>query len=663
MHHIIFKENTSYETALLIKYTALKKHELESHYTNQINIKKDSIIAFSLKYNKFNKTTAKIIKEYLDTLLKSLDSLGITTLYVCDAAYFKALTKSRKADPHYGYILDCKIKGYEHMKVILGANYQRLFYNPAIQIKIDLSLKTLVEHKQGIHITLGSSIIHSEAYPDTINEIKKALNQLHQHDALVVDLETFSLIFNEAGIGTIAFAWDKHNGIAFCCDYVPLHGATFAPYGRKVHQALIKGFLLDFFLSYKGKLIYHNANFDIKVLIYELFMRKNLLNQQGLINGLQCLTKNIDDTKIITYLATNTTAGNVSGLKENAHEFAGNYAEEDIKYIHKIPKEKLLRYNLVDCLSTWYVKEKNEPIMIADKQQQIYDDILLPSVKVILQMELSGMPMSMDKINKAETELNTVTNTHLSTLSNSKIIQDFTKTLRKEEWAKKNLLLKVKVKPIEDFTHINYNPGSSKQTAKLLCDTMGLPALDLTDAGQPGTGVKTLEKLKHHTINKNYLEVLDALIGLSEATIILNTFINAFKHKTIRKTDGSHYLHGNFNIGGTLSGRLSSCLPEGTMVQSREGLVDIVNITVGTKVLTHKGNWKPVVGMVDSGTAKVYKVTLCNGKSITCTGNHRLLTTQGFLSLDSLYGKGNYGTTRKSSIYSRSVKFIRKRFY
>ena len=53
-------------------------------------------------------------------------------------------------------------------------------------------------------------------------------------------------------------------------------------------------------------------------------------------------------------------------------------------------------------------------------------------------------------------------------------------------------------------------------------------------------------------------KILKALIGIQETSIIQNTFIRAFQLKGIPKADGRNYLHGNFNINGTVSGRLSS---------------------------------------------------------------------------------------------------------
>lgn len=55
--------------------------------------------------------------------------------------------------------------------------------------------------------------------------------------------------------------------------------------------------------------------------------------------------------------------------------------------------------------------------------------------------------------------------------------------------------------------------------------------------------------------------VLKALISINEVSKLSNTFITAFETKSISKADNKNYLHGNFNLGGTVSGRLSSNRP------------------------------------------------------------------------------------------------------
>lgn len=55
-----------------------------------------------------------------------------------------------------------------------------------------------------------------------------------------------------------------------------------------------------------------------------------------------------------------------------------------------------------------------------------------------------------------------------------------------------------------------------------------------------------------------YARVLKAVIGVAEVSKILSSFVAPFLNRTVNKGDGCIYIHGNFNLGGTVSGRLSS---------------------------------------------------------------------------------------------------------
>lgn len=551
MRHIIFYEQSEYPIALLIKDESLKKRELQDYYLsplNLLNVDTNQIVAFSLKYDAVKKVTASTQKEYLADLLPELAGLGTKTILVCDSHYFKTLTKQRKAEPHIGYVLPCAITGYEYFQVIYAPNYQSLFYAPENQAKLDLALMTLADHLEDSYVAPGEGVIHSAQYPTKLHDIEVALNHLHTYPLLTCDIETFSLKFHKAGIGTCSFAWDEHNGIAFRVD--SLAGDP----NKEVRQLL-----LEFFEQYQGTLIYHNANFDVKVLIYQLFMA-HPLDEKGKQYGIELMTHKFHDTKLITYLATNSTTGNKLSLKEQAHAFAGNYAEDNIKDITLIPEQDLLKYNLVDCLATWYVFNKHFCTMINDDQLDIYETIFKPSVKVILQMELTGMPINMKAVALARKELEEVTSTTLAYFENSLVIQEFNCLLQEQEQTKANEKLKTKIKPIEDFADVVFNPNSAPQLQQFWYDFLDYPVIDKTDKGAPAVGAKTLKKLKHRITRSDHAEILDTLIQFFEANKILNTFIKAIEEHSIFK-DGWHYLHGNFNLGGTVSGRLSSSGP------------------------------------------------------------------------------------------------------
>lgn len=584
MRHIQFQDSDRHSLALLVKSTAFKHQEIMSNYVHPLEkegLAKKDMIAFTLDYDENGKASSKYMKEYLAKLLPSLVSLGVTTLYVTDGAYFKTLTKEGKAEPHFGYVLPCKMEGFEQLNVVLGLNYQQLIYNPDLQAKLDLSLKTVASHMQGTYQALGANIIHSAQYPETPESIAAALRGILEYPSLTCDIEAFSLRFEEAGIGTVAFAWDEHNGIAFCCDYHDIwnpDGTLFDhPAVKEIDIAANCGFFLinnqvrsllrEFFEHYKGKLIWHNATYDVKVILYTLWM-KDPLDTEGLLYGLEIMARHFDDTKVIAYLATNSTAGNVLGLKALAHEFAGNWAVEEINDIRRIPKKDLLQYNLVDALSTWYVHKKFYPIMVQDNQENLYFDLMLPSITLIIQIELTGMPMKKAQIQHAKHELETLANKYLNTIQNSPVIKMFNLLIRQSEWekdfegrkAKAKNPGKILPKNIAYFDDKTFNPNSGPQLQRLLYEQMGLPVIDLTDTKQPATGKDTLEKLINHTNEPAYKEIIEALIGFSGVDKILTAFIPNFE-KALDKGDGCVWLHGSFNLGGTVSGRLSSSKP------------------------------------------------------------------------------------------------------
>jgi DNA polymerase-1 len=559
-----------YPVALLTKGTAFNAHDLRANYIDPLikrGLDEDDVIAFTLAYDSNGKAPAKFVKAYLDNLLSALDGLNTHYLLVCDSTYFKALTGVPKADPNFGYALPCKIKGYEHMTVVLSLNHQQLIYNPSLQAKLDLSIHTLASSINGTYEAIGSKVIHSAVYPETWSEINNFLHMLHWKPKLACDIEAFSLRFNEAGIATIAFAWDRHNGGAFACDYEPLDPAIKLGFGQFRENVQVRKLLRQFFEEYQGELTFHNATYDCKVIIATLWM-DNLLDTAGLLKGLDIMYRKLHDTKIIAYLATNSTAGNVLGLKPLAHEFAGNWAVE-VNDIRRVPLKDLLQYNLVDVLSTNYVREKYEPIMDADNQRDLYESLMLPSLKLITQIELTGMPLSKAKVQEVKEKLLAIQLDHLALLNNSPVIKMLNLLLQDVAWEKdfndrqskaKNPG-KILPKNKSAFSGITFNPNSGPQLQRLLYDQMGLPVIDFTDTKMPATGAETIEKLINHTNEPAYKEILQALIGYGGVTKILSTFIPAFEAAVDKDGSGIVWLHGSFNLGGTVSGRLSSSDP------------------------------------------------------------------------------------------------------
>ncbi len=582
LDHIYCDKQDTYPYVMLVKNAAFNLRELDNAYVNELvsqGVDKNKMIIVGLPYTKSNKASPSYVREQLDQIMPTLKSIGAKHIFCCDSNYFKVLTKEKKADVNLGYVLQCQYDDCQDMDVVLGVNHKALIHNPSNEPKMRLGTDTYAQHLTGQYTGLGSDIIKSAAYPKFYNEIQSFLKDLMQYPELTADFETFSLKPFEAGIATCGFAWNKHEGIAFPVDYEPYAEPQCELQGSYTPNAAVRELLKQFLTDYPGTLTWHNASFDIKIAIATLWM-KNPLDYAGLLLGLETLTERFEDTKIIAYLALNSTAYEDSSylsLKKLAHPYAGNWAQEeaDIKDVRRIPLDNLLEYNLVDCLSTWYVRDELKPVMIEDQQEDLYEGLMKDALIDIIQCELVGMPMEESEIVHARKVLEAITTEQKAIIFGAdavKQVQDINaKTAYEKDFEerKKKAKFPEKILYKEWDTFIAtrkqrgdypYNPGSGPQTRTLLYDVLGLPVVDLTKTKLPAVGAKTLEKLINHTSDPDQKVLMQALIDFSKADKILSTFIPAFE-AGVDKGDGRKWLHGSFNLGGTLSGRLSSSDP------------------------------------------------------------------------------------------------------
>ena len=567
--HNVYAQSDNYPIALLFKHNAYNLPEIETSYTIPLEVqgmdRADFLLA-ELQYNDAGKAPVAHCKEYLAKILPVLAGLGTKYIYCADTAFFKALTGATKGEPNLGYILPCTTDGYEHIKVCLGVNHRSLAYNPNNEPKLHMSLETLASEMAGTNMGLGHDIIHSAAYPVGWQQIHVELLKLINEPVLRCDIEAFSLKHYDAGIGTIGFGRTLNDGIAFACDYEELPGGRNAEgeYGRPVINKRVRDVVKQFLTAYAkrgGKLVWHNASYDLKVIIFTLWMEHHH-DVDGLLEGLDVMTKLFECTKLIAYLATNNCVRNELSLKALAHPFAGNWGMgDDIKDIRRIPLPELLEYNVVDCLSTKYVQDKYTPIMIADQQEELYEGLMKDSLRTILQIELTGMPLDPVRVQEVKYELQLICQQQEDIIFNSPWITKLHRRLRRNEMIKANAKLKVKVHPIEHFDNFIFNPGSDNQKRVLLYELMNMDVIDRTKGKQPATGAKTLAKQLARLTDPVDIELVTALMDHAKAIKILETFIPAFEAAIDKGEKGIHWLHGNFNLGGTLSGRLSSSKP------------------------------------------------------------------------------------------------------
>lgn len=564
-HHLFYQKNQSghYPVAVLMKQYTFDQNLIFKNYIDPLKargIPQEDCIAFSLSYETAKKVSAAQVKAYSGNLLKVLERAHVKYIYCTDGTYFKYLTGQKKAEVHLGYSLPCAVPGYEHMQVVLGVNYQVLVYAPDKKAHIDQGLDALCSVYKGNYVPPGDSIIKSEFYPKTPNEIRNALMELHKFEHLAMDIEGYSLRLDTSGIATFALAWTKHDFIAFPVDLHELDAKDEdGNYHVRRDNKEVREILKDFLRKYLGAKRFHSATYDVKHLIYNLWMR-DPLDYESCLEGLDIMCRGLDCTKVLSYLAVNSCSGNTLGLKYQTQEFTGNYAQEDIKDIRKIPIHDLLRYNGVDCMATNYAFDKHMPTVIADQQLDLYNGLMKDSMKLIINVELVGLPMDPKKVTETKEKMEKLQEGYLRIIQDHPLTSKLNFILQTAAMEAANLKLKTKQHPIEKFSDTVFNPGSNLQLQKLLYELMDLPVIARTPTKAPATGGKIIKQLLDHEKAKPYRDLLQALIDYSAVTKIIQAFMPAFENG-ILKADGMRYLHGVFNLGGTVSCRLSSSDP------------------------------------------------------------------------------------------------------
>lgn len=473
----------------------------------------------------------------VDELLQELRQINTEYLVVSDASFWKKLTKRRKTTGLNGYVLPCVLKGFEHFQVIyapLPLLHDQQGFHQAIQVAVD--------HWKGCYREPGCAVTVTKLR--TLPEIKEWL-VANVQTPLASDIETFSLKHWDAGIGSIAFATDPYNAVAFLVDLGP-------------NGELLRNWLRSWFERRNAWTLWHNGTYDAHILLYQLWM-KSLRDYEGLRRGLPHITRGIECSKIVSYLALNSTQEISLGLKDLAQEFLGNWAVEDITDITKIDPDELLEYNGRDACAAFWVHQKHHPTMVADNQEQVYETLLKPAMTDIIEMQLVGIPFSMKRAKRVHRFLSAFQAKALAKVLESRSAA-LTELVLAQNWAdKRNAKLKKKRVTAEEWNE-SFNVGSDQQLAVMLYQVMGLPIIETTKSGAPATDGDTLKALTKHTTDEEHIRVLKALLDWRDAEKLLTAFFPALLNAP-QAEDGWHYLHGNFNIGGTLSCRLSSSGP------------------------------------------------------------------------------------------------------
>lgn len=330
--------------------------------------------------------------------------------------------------------------------------------------------------------------------------MKLFVQNLMKQTSVCFDTETTGLNPLTAELVGIAFSWEATKGF-----YVPF------PEDKDEAQELIEQ-LRPFFESEEIEKIGQNLKYDIKVL------HKYNLKVKG----------KFFDTMLAHYLINPDMRHNMDVLSEaylnytpvSITELIGKKGKNQLS-MRDVPLEKQTEYAVEDADITFQLAQHFRPELAEAKTEDLFNDIEIPLLHVLADMELEGI--NLDK-------------TFLNSLS-----EDLTNDIATLE------------KKIYEAAEVEFNIGSPKQLGEILFDKMKLvDKPKKTKTGQYSTAEDVLSYLaKDHEIIQHVLDYR----GLSK---LKSTYVDALP---LQVDESTGRVHTDYMQTVAATGRLSSNNP------------------------------------------------------------------------------------------------------
>lgn len=320
-------------------------------------------------------------------------------------------------------------------------------------------------------------------------------------------------------------------------------------------------------------IVFHNAKFDIPFIEFHLGVKFKDFEDTMLLH--YCLDENPGTHGLKQLALRMTEYGDYEEpLQEWMNDFRSkhgiNKADFDWSFI---PFDVMVPYAACDSVVTLLIFTQLRPLVARNSNlNSVYTNILLPACRMLVTMQDNGVPFDMERLKFGQAVM------RLS-------IEDSIKTLYTFD----------EITQFEKEQEAPFNPNSPIQLRKLLFDHIGLQSTGkMTATGKISTDAEVLKALAdQHEIPK-------AILNIRKKSKLKNTYLD----KCIVNLDKDFRLRTNFNLHGTVAGRLSSSGKMNMQQLPRDGSVvkGSIKARPGYKIVS-----------MDLATAEVYVVAVLSG--------------------------------------------------
>ncbi len=344
------------------------------------------------------------------------------------------------------------------------------------------------------------SVPHNYILCNTETSIAQLIEALHAQSSFCFDTETTSLEPLDAELVGFAFSWQKHSGY-----YVPF------PANQEEAKTL----------AHRFKALLEDPN-KVKIgqnLKYDLLVLENYSIH---------LAEPFFDTMLAHYLIEPDSRHNMDAMSESYLQYtpvsiSTLIGKKGVKQLsmRDIETEKVKEYAVEDADITLQLKEVLEPKLAEQGVNKVFEDIEIPLIRVLADMEMEGVKVDKDFLN------------------------DYSKELEQES-------AKVETE-IYELAGVKFNIASPKQLGEVLFEKLQLdPKAKKTKTGQYQTNEEVLLGLAtEHDIARK-------IMHYRQINKLKSTYVDALPALIHPKTGR---IHTSFNQAVAATGRLSSVNP------------------------------------------------------------------------------------------------------
>jgi DNA polymerase I len=383
-----------------------------------------------------------------------------------------------------------------------------------VRIFRELEFRTLLERLPKVDKPLPAAPVEASTRKvvSTDADLTEFVSQAQAAKALAVDVETDSTKASSANLVGIAVATGPTTSF-----YIPL-----AHQGNGLQQldsSVVHDVLSPLLANDDARLYAHNAKYDAVV-----------LERHG-----YSLPRFSFDTMIAAYIL----GENSLGLKELAFTRLGIEMKEISTLIGKGRSQITMDFTSVvdagdyacaDVESTWQLKDILEPELEAHQQSELFYEIEMPLIDVLIEMEKTGIALDVDLLKEVSGQLER----EIGELENE----------------------------IYGLAGQRFNINSPRQMADVLFEELKLPAGRKTKTGY-SVSQEVLENLR------DVHDIVSLILEYRQLQKLKSTYVDALPHQVNPETGR---VHTSFNQTVAATGRLSSTDPNLQNIPVRSGI-------------------------------------------------------------------------------------------